>query len=630
MSKRLRRAIDRARSDDSGFTLVELVVAMVITLLVMSSLLGVLVQSLSSIAKSKQRQTATALATEATEALRALPYNEMTLDDTAYTLSAYRASWPTNTDINYAGASLKIAADGCCEPLRHNQWSPRTIKMTRDNVDYFVTTYVTAPVVAADAEQYFNLTTKVTYESNVSGGKQSSVQHSTAYSPTGCLDTSSRPYSGVCQSYFTIQSGVTNASVQVVAADDSVVNPSNPGGIDGVSAASDVNEVRLGLPSLTTNLSVEQIASGRAAVSLPDGSLRGADDALLGLLLGGMASAAAVDTDPSYGDAETSTPAAISQGSTSTSTVGTGGELAVTAPSGSGQVVGAVAATSTQCTGASGLGLTTGATILHPCLSGNAQQTADGTVVYRVNPGGTGGVVEIPVASIGAWATPARAVAAQLTVGGAGGVCGTPDANGCGHARATRTLPSAVFGAIPSAYRPSDTSDIRSFFTSGSWAVSQLAEDVYAESGTGHRAPSATRSGTLKVWCGSALIAGCNTSGPNKGYRTQTLTAGTSLNWSSQPLSVSFNHGGPGGGVITFTVQSSVTVNVAQTKQPATVTTCTEEDCAYSASLPDTITGQTTVLVQYTTGSGTTTLANFVVAANLGSLTATSTTRVGI
>jgi type II secretory pathway pseudopilin PulG len=63
---------------DAGFALVELVVAAFVIALVALAAVGVLVSTAQNVAVSRQRQAAAALATQALEQLRGLPYSMVT------------------------------------------------------------------------------------------------------------------------------------------------------------------------------------------------------------------------------------------------------------------------------------------------------------------------------------------------------------------------------------------------------------------------------------------------------------------------------------------------------------------------------------------------------------------------
>ena len=68
----------RPHPGDGGFSVVELVVAMVVILTVAVSSMTALVRTSSSLNVSRQREAASALATQALEQLRALPYAKVT------------------------------------------------------------------------------------------------------------------------------------------------------------------------------------------------------------------------------------------------------------------------------------------------------------------------------------------------------------------------------------------------------------------------------------------------------------------------------------------------------------------------------------------------------------------------
>jgi len=66
--------LEAGASGDGGFSLVEVIVAMVVIAVGLLGLMAVQVRSLSTVALAKERQTATGLASRAMEQLRAVPY----------------------------------------------------------------------------------------------------------------------------------------------------------------------------------------------------------------------------------------------------------------------------------------------------------------------------------------------------------------------------------------------------------------------------------------------------------------------------------------------------------------------------------------------------------------------------
>jgi type II secretory pathway pseudopilin PulG len=639
MIRWLRGRLDKSGASDEGFTLVELVVAMFITLLVMSSMLGIVVESLSSVARSKQRQAATALANAAMEKLRALPYASLTSPVGPQTVAAGDAN------LNYASTPPRLllsTATGCpstpssCEQLIVNSFSPATVTSVVDGVSYVITTYVSIPNVTTSGAQPFSLTSFVSYTSPVSRGTQTSVQHSTTFSPNGCLSIMTHPFSGPCQTYFTIQAGLSDSGVSVtkVHANPSAAapDPLHPNAINGINTGDGVGELDLGLPTLSTNLLIEQTVSGKGTVASTDGRQMSDIGSLL-TSTGGVTANAAVDTDPSTTTQPSSTPAAISQSSTPLSTTGLGGTLTVTPISAdTGQISAGTAADSTLCSGgdASGSPLTTGISPTpgyRPCVSGKVQPSGTaGTIVFQALNSLGFAAANFIAAQLDPWSTAARAVSAHLTTANSSACTTSPGATatGCGEAHASRTIDHAYFGGVPSVSTPSVPVTGTAFSTS--WSVSNLVEDAYAESGTGARTPASySRSGQVNVWCPSncGLAAGVN-------YKTVTLTGvpGSTQTVVGDPYTTTYTRPN---GTMTFTVQSTVTVTQPTLTASVPDATCKTAACSYAATDPQGILGQTTYTVLFTDSSGNTTeLTSFVVVANLGGLIAQSSMKVAV
>src|SRR5665647_3123532 len=199
--------------DEAGFSLVEVILAMVIIAGVLASMLGIVVSSLTTVAQARQRQTATALATQGIEVLRALPYDTVTLNHAGDTPDATATYAVFESGVYHLRTTLPSL--NLNEQLMVNDVSGRTEDITVDEVTYRVHTYVT--LAANDA---FNLTVLVTYTSTVSHGQRITAQRSVTFSPAGCLSTAQNPFAAPCQAYFTATAGQTLGGITVTNPDD--------------------------------------------------------------------------------------------------------------------------------------------------------------------------------------------------------------------------------------------------------------------------------------------------------------------------------------------------------------------------------------------------------------------------
>ena len=569
----VRRSMERRRTgnDEAGFTLVELVVAMVITLVVMSALLGVFVESLSTISLAKQRQTATALSTQVMEQLRAMPYDSVTVSTGATPAAG-------DPNINYAVTPKTVkpvAVPGVEEELVVNSVSPRQQDRVVDRVTYDVRTYISKPPVTSGAQQSFGITVVTTWSSNVSKGAKTTVERSVVYSPSGCLSTALHPYSGPCQAYFTAHAGQTAAGI-------SVSNPLDPtaniAGFDGTMIA-------LGLPVLSSSMLLEQTTTASSAVATTDGSTTRGE---IVTRSGGQRASTAVDTDPSSVPGQSESVSTQAQTSGPQALSGSAGTLRVTPSTADTGVAGsAVGAEPAQCAAgdADGTELTTGPEgSRRPCASAQVQPSGvAGQLTYEL------GGASMAVASVAAAPAPARASSAHLTTGNTS-ACPGASGIGCAHAGAYRALGNVVLGWLPAGGPAGFT---------GSWQVSGLQERALSERGVGARAPVYERGGTLQWWNGTGYSSLALTPGLDQEITTSVAT------WI-------------GSGGLRIEVSSVVRVWPALVSSPSEPADCDTEACVASASASGGITGKTTYAVTLNGESVT----SFVVDTDLGGLLA--------
>jgi len=588
----VRRLMERQRralaSHDAGFTLIEILVALFLTLVIMAALLGVLVSSLRTVAQARQRQTATALATQTLERLRALPYDSVTGPDAvAYPVSTIPAlQWAPLAAGVYTFTPPASLLPGVAEPLVVNHYSGKAVTQLIDGVTYTVQTYVTKPAPTTAGEQAYNLTALVSWTSPTVPAGRTIVQRSTTFSPPGCLSTAQRPFSAPCQAYFTAQAGMAAAGFSVT---NSVDSAQDIFGFDGSKA------LQLNLPMLSTNLQIEQTASGSAS------SVTSGVRAVAGTTAtsGSNSAAVAVDSDPSSTPNQSAT-ATIGQSSTPVTLSGFGGTLSARPTGGdTGNAWAAIQAEDGVCPDGTqaGAGLLTGPSgSLRPCAAANSHQLgAGGAIDYSSLSGDSMSVLSLsPAPYI------SRAVAAQLaTTNGEACIAGTAGPPGCAHSSAYRSLGYLVVGAPPGGVGPPA-------LTSGVFNVTGLTENILAERGIAAGAPTYSRAGTLNIWNGS-------------GYTPVDLGAYKlpGVNpppWVIPTVMIAYPDG------LTIKVEGSVSIQ-RPTNTTSGLAPCKAVACVAQVSGAGIVHAQTV----FTVNQGGTDIASFVVVSDLGGLIAQST-----
>jgi type II secretory pathway pseudopilin PulG len=472
----------RLNASDEGFTLIELSVAMFVTLLVVSSLAAAFLGSIKGISLSKQRQAATGIATATMEQFRAIDYATLSSGmscsdlsgDTRVTLSGGCSSGVTGTFApGFGGISepVVLSTSGpSAAPL-----NPHKSTKQVENVTYTIASYVTRP--AANA-QSFNLTVIVTWKSVASKVTTQVVQRSVAFSPSRCLSSATHPFAGACQAEFNGDAGLSKAGITVVNATDGTSL------LPGLGATTKLD---LDWLNLSTTLNAEQITTLSGLLGVTGVTRSG----LTGLTGGGSTTTSA-DTDPASASGGVAT-ATISQTSTSAlSATGTGGTLYLSpTTSDSGALDTRASSSATSCYDATN-------TILNanglPCSWGNLQSAGTAASLYLQLPNGA------PDWTLASWAgssSPARTVVSRVGASG-GTACPSTVSPGCVTSQVSRSLGSVSLGSLPSA----GGGDSPPTGWSGALiSVAGLQESAYAEAGPGHRNPTFTRSaGTVSYY----------------------------------------------------------------------------------------------------------------------------------
>ena len=580
----MRRTATAARSmRNDGFTLVEVILAMMIIVGVMASLLAVVVSSLGTIAQARQRQTATALATQAIERLRALPYDTVTLatpGDTPdpgaiYAVLDSGQYWLDTTQ----PAGQEVPSLSLHEELVVNGVSGRVEDIDVDEVTYRVHRYVSLAPVTPGGQQAFQLTVLVSWSSAVSRGPKMTTQRSVAFSPSGCLSTAQSPFAAPCQEYFTANAGQTLGGVTVTHPTDStlpIVGFDSTGG----------RLLEFGFANQTATVLVEQTATGNAGATTTSARQISVSD----VRTGGVTAAAAVDSDPSSTPDQHEVEVTSGQTSSTQALVGAAGALeAVPSTADSGRAAAAVFADGSHCVGINGTGLQTGPNPdLRPCSSSHvAPGGSSATLLYKPVPAFGFNGVFAPLVTAAPDSTPARAVAAHVAFNNPG-VCpnSSPEAPRCAYGAANRELGTVVIGAAVVGSTAPAGFDARGIVT-----VSGLREELVVEEGLGARTPAYSREGVLSIWNGT-------------GYESIDLSSfqdllGTAQTWIVPPTSIDYPNNS-GGRAFTLVYEGTVTVTRPQMQYtPATRSGNLTADCKAEACVSE-VNGGSAVSVNLT------------------------------
>jgi hypothetical protein len=312
----------RGLGDDAGFGLLEVVIASTVMLTALTSMAYVTTNSFYDIAGAKQRQTAVALADEAIERARALPFG--TIRDGNRTLDL--AGDPRVLGAGTVASPYTLATTG--ERLRHTG-SPQTVaplvpnvsSRTVDRVVYAVRTYVSYfrndPTLGA-----YTVTAYVDWISGGLGHRPTFVRATTViFAPNsvltpnggvgGCPFATSEPFAGACPAALAGTSSIAPGQIRV-----------NGSGSAGPTLVDAVTEVPTASASLV-----------RGQVAVIGGTGKGGGLSLAGVPIGYPTSISQADDDPgtavtdyesvSASNAATSASAAAGPGTVSVTTTAT-------------------------------------------------------------------------------------------------------------------------------------------------------------------------------------------------------------------------------------------------------------------------------------------------------------------
>jgi Tfp pilus assembly protein PilV len=609
----------RARSNsDEGFTIIEMMVALMIIMIVMTSLVYVMATSLKQVSFSKQRQVASGLVDKTMEQARALP-NSMI--DTGH--DDHDLTTPADSNISVSGSTYTFVPTG--ETIVHGNQNgnqscpsattcqapliPHQSTTVLNATTYKVSTYVTNYSGSAGA---YRITVIVSWTpSEVRGVSNQVSSQSVIYSTSnGCLSDQTHPFSSPCQPFLYAQSSTGKGAITIGPVAGAGGTP-----IQGVS----LDQAQMQLAQVDSTMQIEQTSHVQGQITTGATTLSVGGTPLSPV--GGASATAQSDSDP--GTNPTPQPTCpITQSSTSplqaSDLGGSGNGITLSDSSAdSGCTVSTAASSSSSsptCNDTLGTPQNTGL----PCGSGNVQQSGTsqsaaltlGLAGLSLGSTSVATVASAPVSSNVFTDRRTSPLATECTTM----PLPPPTNDGCVHTDAKRSLGTVTLGAMPALFVSNLPLGTKWGTGANNFLVqlSNYSDAVSAESGIGAAAPcakqastcSGTASGSLTYWTGIGTT----------GYAT------ASVNWGATPPNitippVNFNTL-VGGAVVNVSMTNTLTFGTTSTSTSGTAP-CRVIECKATAQATSPIQGD----IIYTVSVAGATVANVDINVNLGTLT---------
>ncbi|WP_315095262.1 prepilin-type N-terminal cleavage/methylation domain-containing protein [uncultured Cellulomonas sp.] len=572
----------RLRSDESGFTLAELLVAMMIISGVLLGLMAVQTSALVTTAQTRQRAQGTAVANQVMEQMRALPWASLSKGMHASFASA------AGGDPNVTSSQLHPVADPSITeplvtstdqttdraPLSGAGGSNKTVEADPSIPGFTYTSRAYVTRSAQTAANVLTLTVITSWRANQTTTQKHVILRSQAFAPTGgCGDASNQPYLGACQALLSGDAGATGPTVTVAAAGAGptgpVTTPTTPiiPGTEATVATLSVGTAGVGLTSQQAT-AVEATATHGGLQTLT------ADAAVAAVATGGGRLTNSASNDAGSAGAAPANPADVTGvGSASPLTVsGTGMSLQLVPASG----------TSANLRATTTVSCATGVPAGQACAASDL--TGGGASSVVLTTGGT----PFTVASVAGGGS-AKTLGARFTsaAGTTAVGCAALSGPGCLGTSVKRTVGLTSVGQGPWTGGAAP---------SGLASVTSYTDATLVERGLSQRTTAGvtTRTGTVSYWNGS-------------GYSTLTIDRLTSTTLVTPAVTTTV-------GGVTVSASATVTVTPAMSiaSHPDPVG-CSGQGCSVTSD-----TGTLTLTVTYVVTSGGIPSA-FTAAASVGS-----------
>lgn len=554
MRDRLRRRF-AGLGDDSGFTLVELIVTMVVIGGMLLGLLAVQTSALVSTTQAKQRQYATALANELLEQARSLPWAD-----------ASRGIAPTDlgSDPNVAGGLLVY--DGLNETLVTDatqtraplamSGSHKTVRTDAAGVQFTARVYVTRESVGS-ANDALWVTVVVSWASSATDGvTKTAAARSLLSAPEGCPPLATRPFAGPCQAFLYADAGTTGGAVTVLG----LTTGAEP--LPGLGVVS----LPLTLPDTSTGLAAEQ-ATRLHGVGTTSGALALDGAGATVATTGQVTRRVDAGNDPAEsGTVPASQTSSLSQVFGTLSQSAADGTFVLTPGSGeTGGLVATMVAGSPACTDINGASVSG-----QPCSRTSVSGSGTALVQFKIpdhlpsSPWPPFTLVSVRPGTAESWSN--RYLGASGTTYCLGVVAASA---GCSVAGAKHSFGPAYLGMLPGGGTQIDGPSAENQLVT----VTNYQSSVVTESGPSRTtAPTLTRSGTVRY---------VNASGSAV---TLALTPTTDVSIPLDTLTRSYVLAGSNTLTVSVTGNLSVSPGVWTRYNP--VAACDTDVCSLEASMP--------------------------------------------
>jgi type II secretory pathway pseudopilin PulG len=516
-----------------GFTLIETVIAITVIFGELTALAYTVTASLSYQDIARQRQAANGIANKIMEDIRGLAYDKIT----AGLLSTDLSGDPNI--VSCSGVSRFLSCSPGSEPgsgenivtgpgltttvplVPHSSSTSPNTNPVVNNVAYTWSTYVTQDPLISNAP--YRVTVIVTWAGGHAAGSKLVRVQSLFWSPIGCLNSSTHPFSAPCQPFFLGNATVPNGDVTV------------SGTVQGTSFSS----LDILLMGATASVQQEQVASATASTHSIGASL--VDTATT--TAGGISGSVHVDGDPStgvgpYQRVRCGTEITCSGATLTSPSAGGSNQVSLTVPTTtSGESDAAITANSSNPCPPSSVSSTAETDGL-PCAGAAVQQGTALVAVATIN-GATPALGGTNLARVGNSPNIGWAFADRVTYPSPVGAGCTPavSTNGCIAVSAGRQYGNLRLGGLPA----NMTQPISSGNCTVGGSFYFLTVNSYSDSATaaaGEGTPLATAtlpSGTLYYWdqatssCKSIALNSASLNSLNQSYTTTQNVSGTNV-----------------------------------------------------------------------------------------------------